>query len=484
MKSSLISITRRLILTVLALEVLSALALITAVAIREHHLEMKAFDATLEGTANSLMGAVQDAEDEHDNVLLDLRDLHLNKYAIYRVEDENGKSLGSYGDVMTAFSGYSSSSGFHNTTVAGRRYRLYVIHGVRVIDPGAPTGGVTHHVIVLYGMPLGRVWHEVVEAIRFFIFATALLLGITTVVMMWFVRKYLSPVHELAREADGISSKNWKFEAPSSARNTVELRPLTDALEAALARLQRAFEQQRRFTSDAAHELKTDVAIVKSSLQLLSMRRRTAEEYSHGLALSLEDFARLEETVQRMLTLARLEQAPAEAPHHTLANCSLSEVMEEAIYQSSHLATLKAIDIVFTPIANTVVPLDRRDALLLCSNILLNALQHSSKEGQIRVTLAHEAQNVRLNVRDRGEGISTEDMPFLFEPFYRGDPSRSRKSGGTGLGLSICKAICDRVGGSIQISNHNDGGAVVDIRLPLVTTQAIETSAATLESTK
>ncbi|MBS1823247.1 MAG: HAMP domain-containing histidine kinase [Acidobacteria bacterium] len=484
MRSGLISITRRLVLTVLVLEVLSAIALITAVAVRERNLEMRAFDATLVGTADSLMGAVQDAEDEHDNVLLDLRDLRFNKNAIYRVEDESKKDLGSHGDVMASFDSYSSSPGFHNATVSGKRYRVYVIHGIRVIDPGAPTGGATHHIIVLYGMPLGRVWHEVIEAIRFFIFATALLLGITTVIMMWCIKRYLSPLHDLAREADGISSRNWKFEAPSSAKDTAELRPLTDALEAALARLQRAFEQQRRFTSDAAHELKTDVAIVKSSLQLLSMRRRTLEEYDHGLAVSLEDFVRLEETVQRMLTLARLEHVPAGTLQGASANCSLNKAMEEAVHQSSYLAKLKQIEIAFMAAEDATVPLDYRDALLLCSNILQNALQHSSKESRIHVSIASEAQNVQLNVRDNGEGIHLEDLPFLFEPFYRGDPSRSRKSGGTGLGLSICKAICDRAGGSIQISNHTAGGAIVTVRLPVISKRESEASPRSLESIK
>jgi signal transduction histidine kinase len=479
-KRKLISITRRLVLTVLVLEVFSALALITATAARERHLEMKAFDATLVGTADSLMGAVQDAEDEKDNVVLDLRDIHLNKNAVYHVGDESGRNLGSHGDVMPAFNAYSSSPGFHDTGIAGRHYRLYVIHGIRVIDPGAANGGVTHHITILYGMPLGRVWHEVMEAIRFFVIATALLLGITTVIMLWFIRKYLSPVHDLAREADGISSRNWKFEAPDSAKNTVELRPLTDALESALARLQRAFEQQRRFTSDAAHELKTDVAIVKSSLQLLSMRKRTSEEYSQGLTLSLEDFARLEDTVQRMLTLARLEQAQSDPLPG--ASASLREVMKDAVHQSSHLAELKMIEIIFDAGTDVAVPLDRRDALLLCSNILLNALQHSKRESSIHISLAVDESNAHMIVRDYGEGVPEEDLPFIFDPFYRGDPSRSRKSGGTGLGLSICKAICDRVNGSIKLSNHSDGGAVVYVMLPIITPQVVEASSVSLES--
>jgi signal transduction histidine kinase len=72
-----------------------------------------------------------------------------------------------------------------------------------------------------------------------------------------------------------------------------------------------------------------------------------------------------------------------------------------------------------------------------------------------------------LTIRDHGEGIAEEDRLHLFEPFYRGDPSRSRKSGGTGLGLSICKAICDRAGGSIEIGNHRAGGAIVTVTLPV-----------------
>ncbi len=198
-----------------------------------------------------------------------------------------------------------------------------------------------HSITIVYGTPLHHLWHEVLEAVRFFAIATALLMGITAFVMAWLVRKGLSPVHELAREAERISSSDWQFHAPTSAKETVELQPLAAALEAALARLQRSFEQQRRFTNDAAHELKTDVAIVKSSLQLLSMRKRTLEEYGQGLALSLEDFTRLESTVQKMLTLARLEQ-PLESNSSSRAPqfCSLRDTIEDAVHQSKPFAEL------------------------------------------------------------------------------------------------------------------------------------------------
>jgi signal transduction histidine kinase len=465
-----VSITRRLVVTVLLLELLSAAALVVAVTIHEHHIQQKAFDANLAGRAASLMGAVQDAEDKGDNVILDLRGVRLDKGAVYRVADEQGRVLGTAGNTAQIPESFADSPGFHDAKVGKHSYRFFVLHGVRIIDPGQPDGGTVHSIAVLYGIRAGRIWHEVIEAIRFFTLATVLLLGITAIVMVWLVRRYLSPIHELAYEADQISSRNWQFEAPASAKKTVELRPLTVALESALARVQRSFEQQKRFTSDAAHELKTDVAIVKSSLQLLSMRRRTIEEYSHGLAVSLDDFTRLESTVQKLLALARLEQHEELGVARPL--CSLRNAVEEAVHQSKPLAELKRVEVVLDSLEDATVPIDGHDAVLLCSNILINALQHSHEGGKVQITLIRREERIILIVKDWGEGFSQEDRPHLFEPFYRGDISRSRKSGGTGLGLSICKAICDRAGGSIEISNHEAGGAIVAVSLPFADRQA------------
>jgi signal transduction histidine kinase len=462
-----ISITRRLIVTVLLLELLSAVALIGAITVHERHVQLKAFDASLVATAESLMGAVQDTEDESDNVMLDMRGVQVAKNAAFRVKDERGRVLGSVGDPPRFEKPSSAEPAFHDVNVSGRAYRFLVMQALRIVDPGEPNGGVRHSITIIYGTPVGHVWHEVREAIRFFAIATLVLLGLSAALMAWLVRKGLSPVYELAREAERISSSGWHFEAPVSAKNTVELRPLAAALEVALARLRRSFEQQRRFTNDAAHELKTDVAIVKSSLQLLSMRKRTVEEYTRGLALSLDDFTRLESTVQRMLALARLEQPTDSDSSKVLPqSCSLRDVIEEAVHQGKPLAELKGIEVSLDLNADARVSIDSRDALLLCSNILLNALQHTPDGTAVRITIDVREETVRLKVQDQGEGISEADRVYVFEPFYRGDPSRSRKSGGVGLGLSICKAICERVGGSIEIANNAGGGALVTVTLP------------------
>ena len=462
-----VSITRRLVVTVLILELLSAVTLIGAITVHEWRVQLKVFDASLVATAESLMGAVQDTEDEADTVMLDMRGVRVAKDAAFRVEDEHGTVLGSAFDPPRLETEASGAQAFRNVEVNGRSYRFLILKGVRIVDPGQPNGGVSHGITIVYGAPLSHLWHEVLEAVRFFAIATALLMGITAFVMAWLVRKGLAPVHELAREAERISSSDWQFHAPTSAKETAEFQPLAAALEAALARLQRSFEQQRRFTNDAAHELKTDVAIVKSSLQLLSMRKRTLEEYGQGLALSLEDCTRLESTVQKMLTLARLEQPPESysslrAPQF----CSLRDTIEDAVHQSKPFAELRSIEVSVDFTGDVKVPIDSRDALLLCSNILLNALQHSPEGSAVVIAVRAGEGTVQLTVQDQGEGISDEDRASVFEPFYRGDPSRSRKSGGTGLGLSICKAICERAGGAIEIANHPAGGAVVTVRLP------------------
>jgi signal transduction histidine kinase len=453
------SITRRLIVAVLLLEVLAAIALIGAVTVHERKVQYEAFDANLRSHASTIFGAVQDADDVGDNVQLELRGLKIPKRAIYEVRDQRGVVLGSVGSVPLLD---ASPESFEDVNVEGHSYRFFVLSADRIIDPGVD-GGIDRQVRVIFGLPDGHVWHEVMGAVSFFAIATLLLLSLTTVLMIGLIRKLLLPIHELAGAAEAIDTLHWRFDAPASAKEYAELRPLATTIEDTIARLQRAFEQQKRFTSDAAHELKTDLAIVKSSLQLMSMKRRTVEEYERGVALGLEDVTRLEQTVHKMLTLSRLEQ-PKEAVGQ---NCRIDVVLQDVVQQSRPLAELRDIRVALA-LANVRVPLDSRDATLLCSNVLSNALQHSPEGASVDVSVALADGVGILTVRDCGEGIDEGERQSLFLPFYRGDVSRSRKSGGTGLGLSICKAICDRVGASIEIANHASGGAVVRITLPVV----------------
>ena len=456
MRSGSDSITRRLILSVLVLELLAGVALVGAVAANERRVQYKAFDANLRATSNAILGAVQEGPD--DAVRLDLPDKTLPMDSVFRVTDERGRLLGSAGEIPPLS---FHPDAFQRARINDRSYSFFTLSGEKIFDPDQ-AGGVHHRVTIVYGLPDGHVLHEVNEAVRFFAICTTVLLGITTVLLVWLVRRLLAPIHALANAASGITSTRWHFDPPSSANRFVELRPLTSAIEKTIGRLQRSFEQQKRFTSDAAHELKTDLAIVKSSLQLLSMKTRTVAEYERGLTIGLDDLTRLEQTVQKMLTLARLEQP--EAPGNQV--CRIDEVLRLAVEQTLPFADLRSNSIAVSSLPAAIVPLGSQDAMLLCSNILLNALQHNPEHGTVEVTSAVQEKQVQLFIRDYGEGINENEADLLFEPFYRGDPSRSRKSGGTGLGLSICKALCDRIGGNTSIANHADGGAVVTVTLP------------------
>ncbi len=212
-------------------------------------------------------------------------------------------------------------------------------------------------------------------------------------------------------------------------------------MEELLKGLQLAFERQRRLTGDAAHELKTSIAVLKSSLQLLSMAPRTAEQYEAGLEGLLLDSERMEELVSRMLTLARLEEAAVEQS----ASCDLQSVVREVAERLRPLAELKHVVLEVSAAEARAVAMHTDDAELLCSNLIVNALQHSAANGRVSVHVRALDGVTELRVADRGDGIPASALPHVFERFFRADRSRSRASGGAGLGLSICKAIVERV---------------------------------------
>jgi signal transduction histidine kinase len=291
------------------------------------------------------------------------------------------------------------------------------------------------------------------------------ILLLTAGLIAWFLQNALSPLRQLASEASGVSATQWSFNPPETARSTRELAPLTRAIEATLSTLEESFAQQRRFTSDAAHELKTGVAIIKSSLQLLTMRERSVKEYRNGLEICLEDCSRLESTVLQMLTLARVEYESEQGVSLANESINMSACVDDAVRQFSSLAQLKDIRLNVTKTTTALVRLDGKDCALLCSNLLHNALQHSPLGSTISIGLVEANGLVTLTIEDEGEGIPEDVLPHVFEPFFRADSSRDRKSGGTGLGLAICKAICTLAGGSISIDSVVSKGTRVCVRL-------------------
>jgi signal transduction histidine kinase len=461
------SIARRLIITVLLVELISAVCVTGMAWFYERHSHFRSFDILLHGRADSLLGSVQDAEDPQDNVMLSKSDVDVPAEDIYEVRDEKGRLLGRSPNWDGASQEILDmrSDGYFNLEVNKKTYRSLLLHGLRVVDPGDKGGGVPHHVTVVYGSPTRPVWNAVLRAVEFYAAASFVLLVVTGLVMAWLLNRSMAPLRALAAEAEGVSVNAWRFSPPEEARATKELAPLVHALEATLQRLEHSFFQQRRFVSDAAHELKTGVAVVKSSLQLLSIKQRSAAEYQAGLECCETDCGRMEEIVARMLTLARMENGaakPAAEAHST----DISDVLHQIAEQFSSMAELRGVTADLSAQESLHVTLTTEECKLLLSNLLLNALQHSSRGTRITASTEEKNQMVEVRLEDQGDGIPAEALPHVFERFYRGDPSRNRNTGGTGLGLSICKAIVDAAGGEITIHSTMGKGTTVVLRLP------------------
>jgi signal transduction histidine kinase len=460
------SLSRRLISSVLLVELIFAVAVIALAAAYERHAHLRSFDIMLQGRADSLLGAVQDAEDPADNVMLDRTGLQLPSEDVYEVRDNGGRLLGRSANWQgpDAQDVAAGEDPIYNTRINGHHYRVLTLHGLRVVDPGDKGGGTPRHILVIYGARTAQVWHQVRNAIVFFSLSNLVLLLVTGVLMAWLLHRGLAPMRQLAAEAENISVHRWSFRAPESAVETRELAPLASALTAAMQRLETSFSQQRRFVSDAAHELKTAVAVVKSSLQLLTMRQRTTEEYAAGVEVSLADCERMEDIVARMLTLARAEYSPDAERVSGISDLALSVGATTQQFQS--MAEIRSVKLTLTAAEPAFVSLSSDEGVLLCSNLLLNALQHSPPQTQVKVLLRPGTGWAELSIEDQGDGIDPALLPHVFERFSRGDPSRSRNTGGTGLGLAICKAIVEKAGGTITLESEPGVGTTAVVRLP------------------
>ena len=477
------SIARRLISTVLLVELVFAVAVIALAAVYERHTHLRSFDIMLQGRADSLLGSVQDAEDPGDNVMLDRTGLDLPSEDVYEVRDSRGRLLGRSNNWLGPAAEDIAAKGDHinSMKVRGAHYRVLTLHGLRVVDPGDKGGGTPRHILVIYGAPTRHVWHQVRNAILFFSLSNLVLLLVTGMLMAWLLHRGLEPMRELAAEAESISIHRWSFHAPPSAMETRELAPLASALAAAMQRLEGSFSQQRRFVSDAAHELKTAVAVVKSSLQLLNMRQRSPAEYEAGVEVSLADCQRMEDIVARMLTLARVEHF-ASAPSGTDI-ADLAACVKITAQQLQSMAEVRSVKLSLAATGPLFVALPTEECALLCANLLLNALQHSGPQTEVRLLLARMGDAVELRIVDQGDGIDATLLPHIFDRFSRGDPSRSRNTGGTGLGLAICKAIVDKAGGIIALESDPGRGTTAVVQLPRAAVPADSLTAPVLQTT-
>ncbi len=429
----------------------------------------RGFDATLNGWAANTLAAVRYTDMEVPDLLFDpsLIPTSSNRRHpdLFEIRRSNGDLLARSGAPIPAE--FEQGRPFANFVLSGISYRAIILRQVPVLDR-EDSISVPERVTVIYAAPLGGM-HERLMALGFSVAGVSLLLlVVVSVVAAWGVRRGLEPLRELAGQAGEISVFNWEFRPPAEASTAKELAPLTGAIETVLDRLHVSFRQQRDFTSDAAHELKTSVAIVKSTLQTLLQRPRPENEYRAGLESMLEDCGRLEDLLGRMLRLARIELWAENGMNRKLGITEVTSTCEAAISRIQALANARNIQIELTAPQEVHLQADPEDLEVIWVNLLENAVQYSPAGSSVGIrVIPNGGGTACVCVQDSGPGIPEEQLPHVFQRFYRGDPSRSRSTGGFGLGLAICNAMVTAYGGQIEALNRDGQGTEMRVQLPI-----------------
>jgi signal transduction histidine kinase len=358
--------------------------------------------------------------------------------------------------------------------VDGSPYRAVVLRNAAVLD-NEESVKVPARVTVVYASSRSMMRRQLIR-LAFYVAGTSLLvLMIASGLAVWGVRRGLEPLRDLAAQASAISVRNWNFHPPPPGAMASELAPLASTLATVLDRLRDAFRQQRDFTSDAAHELKTSVAILKSTLQSLTHRPRDEQEYRDGLETLLEDCGRLEDLLDRMLRLARIEQWAENGTPREIGTTELSSTCEAAISRIQRMADARNIGLELINPMTLRLRADPKDLELIWVNLLENAVQYGPAGSKVAVRIERcggrdggrdGGSAAIVSVEDSGPGVEPKELPYIFERFRRGDPSRARSTGGFGLGLAICKALVEAYGGHIEAINRPERGTAIRVQLP------------------
>ncbi|QMV41152.1 sensor histidine kinase [Cohnella cholangitidis] len=226
-----------------------------------------------------------------------------------------------------------------------------------------------------------------------------------------------------------------------------------------------SLEKQQQFVSDASHELRTPLSVIQAHAELLLRHPgHTIEQDSKHVSTVLQEARRMSKLVGGLLTLARSDSNRLELERKTV---QFDRIVQESVNKMQLLAEVK--DIILNAEIDSPIPMNADEERLhqLLVTVLDNAIQYTPEGGVVRVVCRKFAHSVQLEVEDTGIGISPDDLPHVFDRFYRGDKARTRREGGSGLGLAIAQWIVERHGGKIRLESKLSTGTRVTVTLPI-----------------
>ena len=280
-------------------------------------------------------------------------------------------------------------------------------------------------------------------------------------------RKALAPVGQMAANAAEITASQLDRRIAASNPDD-ELGQLARMLNDMIERLERSFSEVRRFTADAAHELRTPLSVMRTMAEVALRSPRSPEQDGRVLEDLLEEIEWLTRLVSQLLFLCREDVGLATGPRQAVC---LDEVVREVAGHMQVLADEKAVSLEVHFCGLRTVQGDRDRLRQVLFNLLDNAIKYTPPGGTVSVRDVSSNDTAQVVVSDTGIGIAAEHLAHVFERFYRVDPARGTE-GGTGLGLSICRSITEAHQGRLVIESEPGQGTTVTLSLPVASSES------------
>lgn len=289
----------------------------------------------------------------------------------------------------------------------------------------------------------------------------SLLMAIPTIIIgLFLMRRFVTPLAEVISAARAVASGDLSTRVYASGPD--DLRVLSDSFNHMAASLEESDSERRNMLADIAHELRTPITVMRGRLEGIvdGIYPASAEQISPAL----EETYLLERLVEdlRLLTLAETRQL-----HFEKRTINLVEIATHVIDLFQAQAEEKNIKLTYEHNSDQAEAiLDPQRIQQVVGNLVSNALRYTPEAGEVEIRVAKEAGDVLLSVSDNGPGVLEEDLPHIFQRFWRGEKSRSRASGGAGLGLAIARQLVEAQGGQIHAENRLAGGLKISIQFP------------------
>ena len=297
--------------------------------------------------------------------------------------------------------------------------------------------------------------------LEFWIKSLSITLVITLVfsLLMYFIVGFtLRPLGELTSQIEDIQTKNLNEPILSRSKST-EIERLTLAFNRLLKRLEETFTAQRQFSANAAHELRTPLAVMRTKFEVFDKNNTpTVEDYKETINMAKTQTDRLSHVIDILLEMTELQSAPKGD------KISLAEITEEVICDLVSIAEKKNITLVQSEGESRLIGSDTL-VYRAIYNLVENAIKYNKDYGNVTVSISEDRDFAKAIISDTGSGIDKDDWDKIFEPFFRVDKSRSRAMGGAGLGLALVKEIAARHGGGVRIVESSEKGSKIELSL-------------------